>query len=91
MSTDAGDEGGDMCCASCGVAEVGKRQSIEEMHCLQTRSILQCVECQRNHRPRHKKTCKQRTAELRDVILFKQPESRSQYGDLPHLLFAATS
>eukprot|EP00985_Skeletonema_marinoi_P006763 scaffold2956_cov91-Skeletonema_marinoi.AAC.1 len=36
----------------------------------------------RDHRPQHKKECKKRAAELRDEILFKQPES-SYEGDCP--------
>ena len=40
------------------------------------------VECQRKHRPEHKQACKKRAAELRDEILFKQPES-SYLGDCP--------
>ena len=40
------------------------------------------VKCQRVHRPTHKKECKKRAAELRDEILFKQPES-SHRGDCP--------
>jgi hypothetical protein len=46
-------------------------------------SVRYCgVKCQRNHRPQHKRDCKKRAAELRDEILFKQPES-SHYGDCP--------
>ena len=40
------------------------------------------IKCQREHRPQHKKECKKRAAELRDEILFKQPES-SHLGDCP--------
>ena len=40
------------------------------------------VKCQKEHRPKHKKECKKRAAELKDEILFKQPES-SHYGDCP--------
>jgi tetratricopeptide (TPR) repeat protein len=40
------------------------------------------VECQKNHRPKHKKACKKRAAELRHEILFQQPES-SHFGDCP--------
>ena len=40
------------------------------------------VSCQKEHRPQHKRECKKRAAELRDEILFKQPES-SHYGDCP--------
>ena len=40
------------------------------------------VECQRNHRSEHKRVCKKRAAELKDEILFKQPES-TDLGDCP--------
>ena len=33
-----------------------------------------CVECQKNHRPQHKKACKKRAAEIRDDNLFRQPD-----------------
>ncbi len=46
------------------------------------RSILQCVNCQKDHRPQHKRACKKRAAESRDELLFKQPES-SHLGDCP--------
>eukprot|EP00984_Skeletonema_dohrnii_P005265 scaffold1840_cov137-Skeletonema_dohrnii-CCMP3373.AAC.6 len=38
--------------------------------------------CRREHRPQHEEACKKRAAELRDEILFKQPES-SYHGDCP--------
>jgi len=31
------------------------------------------VDCQRTHRPQHKRECKKRAAELFDIALFKQP------------------
>ena len=40
------------------------------------------VKCQRDHRPQHKRACKQRAAELRDELLFKQPKS-THLGDCP--------
>ena len=40
------------------------------------------VKCQRDHWKQHKKECKMRAAELRDEILFKQPEN-NHYGDCP--------
>ncbi len=40
------------------------------------------VKCQKAHRPKHKKDCKKRAAELKDEILFKQPES-SHLGECP--------
>ncbi len=40
------------------------------------------VDCQKNHRPQHKKMCKKRLAELRDKDLFTMPED-SHYGECP--------
>ena len=69
-----------MCCASCGNAE---GDGIQLRTCTACKSVRYCgVACQRNHRPKHKKACKKRAAELRDEILFKQPES-SHHGDCP--------
>jgi hypothetical protein len=51
--------------------------------CTGCKSARYCgVTCQREHRVKHKKACKKRAAELRDEILFEQPES-SHYGDCP--------
>ena len=69
-----------MCCASCGKAE---DDGIQLRTCTACKSVRYCgVTCQKNHRPQHKKACKKRAAELRDEILFKQPES-SHLGDCP--------
>ena len=69
-----------MCCASCGTAEGG---GIELKKCNGCHLVRYCgVKCQREHRPQHKRECKKRAAELRDEILFKQPES-SHLGDCP--------
>eukprot|EP00985_Skeletonema_marinoi_P030451 scaffold32142_cov80-Skeletonema_marinoi.AAC.1 len=69
-----------MCCASCGVAEVDE---IKLRTCTACKSVRYCgVKCQRDHRPKHTKTCKKRAAELRDEVLFRQPES-SHLGDCP--------
>eukprot|EP00984_Skeletonema_dohrnii_P024666 scaffold13807_cov78-Skeletonema_dohrnii-CCMP3373.AAC.2 len=38
--------------------------------------------CQQDHRPYHELLCKERVAELRDKILFRQPES-NHLGDCP--------
>jgi len=69
-----------MFCASCGTAEV---DDIKLRKCTACHSARYCgVKCQKQHRPQHKKECKKRAAELRDEILFKQPES-IHLGDCP--------
>ena len=69
-----------MCCAGCGKAEV---DDIKLRKCNGCKSVRYCgVKCQREHRPKHKRECKNRVAELRDELLFKQPES-SHLGDCP--------
>ena len=40
------------------------------------------IQCQKDHWRKHKKACKKRAAELRDELLFKQPES-THLGDCP--------
>ena len=68
------------CCASCGIAE---NDDVKLKNCNGCYLVRYCgVECQKEHRPQHKKECKKRAAELRDELLFKQPES-SCYGDCP--------
>eukprot|EP00984_Skeletonema_dohrnii_P020924 scaffold10323_cov163-Skeletonema_dohrnii-CCMP3373.AAC.2 len=69
-----------MFCGSCGTAEV---DDIKLKKCTACHSVRYCsVKCQRDHMPHHKKECKKRAAELRDEILFKQPES-THHGDCP--------
>ena len=69
-----------MCCAGCGKAEV---DDIKLRKCNGCKSVRYCgVKCQRDHRPKHKRDCKKRAAELRDEILFRQPES-NHFGDCP--------
>ena len=68
------------CCASCGTAG---GDGIKLKNCTACYLVKYCsVKCQKDHRPKHKKTCKKRAAELKDEILFKQPES-SYLGDCP--------
>jgi tetratricopeptide (TPR) repeat protein len=68
------------CCASCGVEEC---DDITLTTCTACKSVRYCsVKCQKNHRPQHKRACKKRAAELRDELLFKQPES-THLGDCP--------
>ena len=69
-----------MFCASCGIAET---DDIKLKKCNACKSVRYCgVKCQREHRRQHKNDCKKRAAELRDEILFEQPES-SYLGECP--------
>jgi len=69
-----------MYCAACGIAGT---DDIKLKKCTACKSVRYCgVKCQKDHRPKHKNECKKRAAELRDKILFKQPES-THMGDCP--------
>ncbi|KAK1739982.1 hypothetical protein QTG54_008932 [Skeletonema marinoi] len=69
-----------ICCAACGVAE---NENIRLKKCNACKSVRYCsVQCQKDHMPQHKRACKKLVAELRDEILFKQPES-THLGDCP--------
>jgi len=53
------------------------------MECADCDLIRYCsVKCQKEHRPQHEEGCNKRAAELRDELLFKQPDS-SHLGDCP--------
>ena len=68
------------CCASCGVAG---GDDVKLMKCTACYLVRYCgVKCQKEHRKKHKKECKKRAAELRDELLFKQPEG-TDLGDCP--------
>ena len=72
-------EEGDMCCASCGRAEVDE---IKLKECDACDLVRYCSEnCKEEHN-QNERECKKRTAELRDEILFRQPEN-SYLGDCP--------
>ena len=80
MSSDLEAETGNICCASCDIAEV---DVIKLKECNDCDLVRYCSdECQAKHRPHHESKCKERAAELRDEILFRQPES-SHHGDCP--------
>jgi len=68
-------------CASCGSAEV---DDIKLKECdAACKLVRYCSDaCEKDHRPQHEQDCKERVAELRDELLFKQPES-SHLGDCP--------
>eukprot|EP00984_Skeletonema_dohrnii_P021181 scaffold10510_cov84-Skeletonema_dohrnii-CCMP3373.AAC.15 len=69
-----------MCCASCGIAEL---DDIKLMDCDDCDLVRYCNnECKEDHLRQHESVCKVRAVELRDEILFKQPES-SHLGDCP--------
>src|SRR6056300_557182 len=76
MSTvDSAEEG----CASCGIAALDNVK-LKKCAC---KLVQYCgVECQRNHRPHHKKACKKRLAEIREDLLFMQPDG-SHRGECP--------
>ena len=69
-------------CAACGITGGGD-ENIKLKNCTACKLVKYCgVECQRKHRPQHKRACKKRVAELREELLFKQPESTNR-GDCP--------
>ncbi len=68
------------CCASCGIAT---SDDVKLKDCSACKLVKYCgVKCQKEHWQQHKHESKQKAAELRDEILFKQPES-SNLGDCP--------
>ena len=67
-------------CASCGIAEI---DDVKLVPCDGCDLVRYCSDdCRNNHQPEHQEVCKKRAAELRDELLFKQPES-SCLGDCP--------
>ena len=79
MSAD-NNEADTSCCAFCSKAAV---DDVKLKNCAACYLVKYCsIKCQKEHRPQHKRACKKRAAELRDEILFKQPES-SHLGDCP--------
>jgi len=70
----------DTCCAFCGSAEI---DDIKLKECATCDLVKYCSDaCQKEHGPQHEEACKKRAAELRDELLFKQPES-NHHGDCP--------
>ena len=58
-------------CANCGK---GEEESISIKKCGACMMVKYCSgDCQKAHRPQHKKECRKRAAELHDEALFKQP------------------
>src|SRR6056300_35399 len=80
MSAVDEEEAADEVCANCGRAEV---DDVKLKICTACKLVKYCsVECQKNHRPQHKKACKKRMAQIRDDRLFTQPEE-SYLGECP--------
>src|SRR5210317_623798 len=70
----------DEVCASCGITA---GDDVTLKICTACNLVKYCsVDCQKNHRPQHKKACKKRAAEIRDDRLFTQPDE-SHYGECP--------
>ena len=70
----------DEVCASCGISG---GDNVKLKLCTACKLLKYCsVECQKNHRPQHKKTCKKRAAELHDDKLFTLPDE-SHLGECP--------
>mmetsp|Transcript_19262 Transcript_19262/g.33059 ORF Transcript_19262/g.33059 Transcript_19262/m.33059 type:complete len:314 (-) Transcript_19262:524-1465(-) len=60
-------------CASCGIRG---GDNVKLKRCTACKLVHYCsVACQKENRPQHKRACKRRAAELRDELLFRQPES----------------
>jgi TPR repeat protein len=78
--SEGGEAAGAEVCAACGIAE---SDEIKLTKCAACESVQYCSdECERDHRQYHEEACEKRAAELRDEMLFKEPES-SCYGDCP--------
>ena len=74
------DNQADTSCASCGIAEC---DIIKLKECDGCDLVRYCSgDCQQIHKSEHKEACKKRVAEIRDELLFKQPES-THMGDCP--------
>ena len=80
MSAEQSEEAADICCASCGKSEV---DDVKLTDCDGCDLVKYCSDnCREDHRPEHEVKCKKRAAELREELLFEQPESTHD-GDCP--------
>ena len=67
-------------CASCGIAGI---DDVKLVPCNDCDLVRYCGEaCRAQHKSEHDEACKKRAAELRDELLFKQPECTHR-GDCP--------
>ena len=70
------------CCASCGIG-IAEIDDIKLMPCDGCDLVQYCGDgCREDHKSEHEEACAKRAAELRDELLFKQPES-THLGDCP--------
>ncbi|KAK1734943.1 MOV10-like RNA helicase [Skeletonema marinoi] len=77
------EEAAEMCCASCGITREVNDDNIKLKKCTDFDLVRYCSDkCQQEHQTQHEAISKDRTAELRDEILFRQPES-THVGDCP--------
>ena len=68
------------CCASCGITEI---DDIKLVPCDDCYLVRYCSDvCRQDHKSEHEEVCEKRAAELRDELLFKQPEV-THLGDCP--------
>ena len=72
-------EEADEVCASCGIAAI---DNIKLKKCTCNLVKYCSVDCQKNHRPKHKKACRKRLVELHEKELFTQPDD-SYLGECP--------
>ncbi len=80
MADENADTSSSCCCASCGIAQV---DDVKLKECTACDLVRYCSDaCQKVHRKQHILACEQRAAELRDELLFKQPEG-NHLGDCP--------
>ena len=75
-------------CANCGK---GEEESEALKNCVACKMVKYCSrDCQKAHRPQHKKECRKRAVELHDDALFKQPSNNEEcpicFLKLPSLL-----
>ena len=55
---------------------ISELDDVKLIDCADCKSVRYCSDnCREDHRLEHEAKCKERAAELRDEILFKQPES----------------
>ena len=81
MSSIAVDGGPADVCASCGKGSDAEGGAVKLKDCTACRLVKYCgVDCQRAHRKKHKKICKQRAAELKDEQMYSQGHERPE-GD----------